>query len=104
MAFPQVLRVESFGSDIAVGLRESDPPFEEDHPTTTFKRLGPCKVEVTTAAENFGLKAELTIAGDTLGGPATVSYQMVEDGPEGDGLWTCVTKGKVTVSGTRIKP
>ena len=70
---------------------ELDPPYAETWSTDSQLRHGDCQVSVKLKDETTRLEARLTLSADGITGTASrASYEIVEDGAEGEGVWTCV--------------
>ncbi len=103
LASPLFVRVEPFGDDLAVTLREPVQPYEEAWADDSVTRSGPCAAAVDIGDGTTVVTLQLTFAGDELAGvAAAASYQIVEDGTEGENIWTCVG-ANVPISGRRVR-
>ncbi len=102
-ASPMFIRLEPFGKELAVTFRKLDPPYGEAWATDSQIRHGDCELSVNLKDESTRLEARLGLAADRITGVASrASYEIVEDGPEGDGIWTCVGT-KVRLTGTLVR-
>ncbi len=103
LASPLYVRVEPFGHDLAVTLREPQLPYKEAWADSAVTRGGPCTAAVDLGDGTTSVSLELTFSGNELTGTAvTSSYQIVEDGTDGENIWTCVG-ANVPISGRRVR-
>ena len=102
LASPLFVRVEPFGHDLTVTLREPQAPYEDEGADSSVSRSGPCTAVVDLGDGSTSATLQLTFSGDEIAGTAaTASYQIVEDGTEGENIWTCVG-ANVPISGHRV--
>ena len=103
LASPLYVRVEPFGHELAVTLREPQAPYEEAWADSTVTRGGPCTAVVDLGDGMTSATLQLTFRGDEIAGTAaTTSYQIVEDGTDGENIWTCIGVD-VPISGHRMR-
>lgn len=102
LASPLFVRVEPFGDDVAVTMREPQPPYAEMWADSSLTRVDPCTAVVDLGDGSTSATLQLTFSGNEIAGTATTtSYQIVEDGTEGENIWTCVG-ANIPFSGHRV--
>lgn len=103
LASPIAVRVEPFGDALAITRYDVDPPHEQSGASSEATSRDDCHATLALGRDVLTLEAELTFTPARIEGKATrVSYQIEEDGEEGESVWTCVASG-VPLVGTRIR-
>lgn len=101
-ALSAFVRVEPFGTSLAITKRESLTPYEEAWATDKLTQLDPCNVTLALSGDNASFEAKLTFTPEGITGIASRAVtEIVEDGDEGRGIWECVAEN-VPISGKRV--
>jgi hypothetical protein len=97
---PVFVRVEPFGKKLAIGERESEPPYKEAWAIDSVEQHDECDVTAKIGDSELTLKARLKLAEDGITGTAVeVTQQFYQD--EGN-IWNCVGKG-IQLKITRVQ-
>lgn len=84
-----VLRVEPFGDDVAISLREDAAPHGEVWPHAGATRVGPCVWRLDLASEDRSLAGDVTFAGERVTARFAARHQIVIEDGEAEELWAC---------------
>jgi len=101
-ASPIYLRVERFGGVPMVTLLQEAQLNSPAFVPLAFDTDGDCAIGFKLSDGQTALEAYLSFTPGELSGVAgRVEYEVVEDGEEGRGIWTCVADG-VLLHGSRV--
>lgn len=92
---PIYVRLEILGGEVTLDTVDAKPPYREVSLVDETVQVGKaCDVAFKTLPEGVQLETQLTFApgGKVSGVGKRAEYQFVEDGDEGENLWSCEAK------------
>lgn len=97
------IRVEVLGGEILIDEVAVEDPTEQGFGRAVLTKTADCEYDFSYDVENFTLKkAHIKFAPGSFSGTTTdFTYEVMEDGDEGENLWSCSTNAG-TVVGKRI--
>jgi hypothetical protein len=101
-SFPEIL-VEPWGSRVAISTTTAHTGEDYSWRESRIHDVTDCKVSVDLRTDMSSLAGTLVLGPAITGTATKVSYEVVEDGEEGRGIWRCVATD-VPVTGAPPSP